>query len=75
MLPKRDRVFFVTSAGVSWVTRYLHTGVSPIMPTVPKGTGGIHTQPAHTGTHNTEPAQSSAEASVNLAGQHPYAIP
>ena len=36
-LPKRDRVFFVTSADVSFVTRYLHTSVSPIRPVVPKG--------------------------------------
>ena len=62
-LPKRDKVFFVTSAAVSFVTRYLHTGVSPITPTVPKGTCLLHTLPPQTGTHNTEPAQSRIEAS------------
>ena len=41
-LPKRDKIFFVTSAAVSFVTRYLHTGVSPMIPVVPKGTHGIH---------------------------------
>ena len=75
MLPKRDRVFFVTSAAVSWVTRYLHTSVSPITPTVPKGTRLLQPQPAHTGTHSTEPPQPPIQASkspryVNTLTQH-----
>jgi len=44
-------------------------------PAVPEGTRLLHPQPAHTGTHNTEPAQPSIQASkspryVNTLTQH-----
>ncbi len=61
-LPKRDKVLLRNFWGVSRVTRYLHTVVPPIMPTVPKGEGLLQTHPAQTGTHNTETAQSSVGA-------------
>ena len=54
--------YFRNSWAVTFVMRYIHMGVSPITPTVPKGTRLLHTHPAQTGTHNTEPAQSRIEA-------------
>ena len=54
--------FCVTSAPVSNVTHYLVTGVSPMMPTVRGFAVWLQAQTAHTGTHNTEPAQSLIQA-------------
>ena len=56
-------LFFRNSWAVTLVTCYIHMGVSPTMPREPKALRLLHTQPAQTGTHNTEPPQSIIQAS------------
>ena len=47
---------------VSFVSCYLHAGISPIMPREPEALRLLHTQQAQTGTHNTEPPQTAIQA-------------
>lgn len=60
--PRECYVFLREYQAVTQVTCYIHMGVSPIMPVEPKALCLLHTQPAQTGTHNTEPPQSRIEA-------------